>query len=532
MTAFKQHRIWLRRVSTAERTMTIVAIVIVVALFGWLVTPVHNGSGSDTVQSLGGDGGSTSGGTTGTGTTGAGTNGTGTTGAGTSGTGTTGTVMTGTGTTGTSGSSTGTTGTSGSSTGTTGTTGTTGPTRQCPAAAAGQGVTDKKIDVAITIIDIAGAAGNGVVNVPSPTEQQQDWQQVADSINASGGAACRKLVLHFYTVNPIDSSNAQSQCQRIADDRPFIALDSGALTNVGASDCIPAQKIPLVSTYVNEAQAKAYYPYYISPAGLEVDAYRNGYLGARQKGYFNGLGKLGVVYQNCQPNIVAAGRAALREAGIADSVTVTYNLGCPPGKQTSAADFQQAVLTFKRAGVTHVTEIDDNDFYSFTKIAGQQGFKPHYILASDPLANVTTGALAPDAKNFDGAVDVVGGRYGEQTTPGYKSSAATVRCNAIYAKHGQKPVYQQGAGYGGVVCHYLWFLVALFDHAPRLQRSSLVAGMHSIGLMDSPFIYGPIDFSGVPAGKPWGREFWRVDRFVAACSCYHVDDPTFNPPFA
>ena len=190
------------------------------------------------------------------------------------------------------------------------------------------------------------------------------------------------------------------------------------------------------------------------------------------------------------------------------------------------------MLAFKNAGVTHVTAIDDNNRTAFTKTAGQQGFKPQYVFAEDIAAGDTSGPLAPDPDNFDGALDVIGRRLGEQGTPGYKPSAGTDRCNAIYAKTGQKPVYQQGAGFGGLVCDLLWFTGAIITNAPTLQRSSLVEGMHAIGVMDYSFPWGPVDFSVFPAGTPYGLESWRVVRWSKSCTCWQVLDSTFHAPFA
>ena len=550
MTLFQQLRIWLRRASGAERTTTVLAAVVVAALLGWLVAPIANPAGPDQLQSFSGsaaDGSPASAlshspdgasatvpgaadlARPGAATTGAGAKpGTGGPGAGTTGPGKSG-PATGTTGTGIGGPSTGTTGTTGS-----GPAGSTGSTQQCPPAASGQGVTATKIDVAITILDIVGAAGNDAVGVPSPAEQQQDWQQVADSINGSGGAACRQLALHFYATNPVDTNSAQRTCLQIAADNPFVTLDTGGLTAAGASDCIPAQQIPLVSAYVTEDQLKRYYPYYLSPTGTQADGFRNGFPGALQKGYFstaNGFKKLGIIYRSCRPGLVASGRAAIRQAGIPDSATQAYDMGCTPG-QTSPADFQQADLAFKQAGVTHVTELDESDWGGFTKVAGQQGFEPRYVFATDQDAIALSGPFAPDPENFDGAVDLVGGRYGEENTPDFVPSAGTARCNAIYAKTGQKPVYRQGAGYGGVACHYLWFIDTLFDRLPKMERSSLAAGMRSIGVLDAPYPYGPIDFAAVPAGTPYGKESWRVDQYYKSCTCWRVVDRTFNPPFA
>lgn len=540
MTAFDLLRLWLRRASTAERTTSAVAAVIAVVLFSYLVAPVGSGSVTDTLQSSDGGGAITSGGSnpstpnqsssgaSGTGASGTGASGTGSTsGSGsTSGTGSSGTASSGTGSTG---------GTGSSGTGTSGTGSTAGPTRSCPPTV-DQGITASEIKIAVTIINIAGAAGgNTAINVPSIKEQQQDWEYVRDSVNASGGAACRKLSLSFYQVNPVDPTDTQIKCQSMADGKPFLALDTGALTGgLGSADCLPQAKVPLISTYLGVDQLKKYYPYYISPGDIVDNVVRNGILGLKQNGYFSaakGFKKLGVLFYSCQAGPVNAMKKALTEAGIGASQQVVYDMGCPPGGQYSAADYQQAVLAFKNAHADHVTYSGNGGkFADFTAAANQQGYKPQYVAADSALPSAA-GTNGASPANLDGAVDGVGGRYAEESTPRYQPSEGTAKCNAIFAAKGRPPVYKQGVGYGGVVCHNLFFVVQLLNHAPRLQRSALVSGMHSIGFYPGSYPFGQINFSGAPAGAAYGAGYWRIVKYFKSCTCWNVLDPTWHPKF-
>lgn len=538
MTPFQQFRVWFGRAPAPERATTTIAGLVLVALVAFLVVPVHRGGASTGFQVSGGQTAASQSGPTGA-SNGLQTGGVpgaagGSAAAGrTDGGGSTpsASAISPTGGVGTGGTSgvVGVVGVGGVPGGGDAATAATG---HCPPGT-DQGITGDQINAAVTLVNIGGAVGNSAIGVPSPAEQQADWQEVADAINASGGAACHKLAMHFYTVNPVDSSNAQQQCLQIAADKPFIVFDVGALAAVGASDCIPQQKIPMLSTYVSSDQVKTYYPYYINPGGLQADVLRSGFGGAAKKGFFSatsGFRKLGIVYQNCRPAIVAAGRSAIRQAGIPDNATVTYNLGCPPGNQGSPADYQQAVLTFRNAGVTHVTEINDGSIALFTKAAGQQNYRPRYVFADDALAVGSSGALAPDANNLDGAVDLLGQRWGESNTPGYQPNAETARCNAVFAKHGQPPVYQQADGFGGATCHYLWIAQSMIDHVSQLQRTALVGGLRGVGVFGGVFPYGLTDFSLLPAGTAYGLESWRVDQFAKACSCWRVADPMYNAP--
>jgi hypothetical protein len=407
---------------------------------------------------------------------------------------------------------------------------------RCPSGSA-SGATSKQLTVAATIIDISsGSLNNSTVGVPSVQEQKDDWNTVAHSINSSGGAGCHKIVMSFYDVNSIDTAGAQQVCLNIAAARPYIVLDTGALTDIGASNCIPAQKVPLVSDFLTQDQLTQYFPYYLMPADIPTDGARNGILGLKQLGYFSpskGFKKLGLLYHDCTPAFVAAQQAAIKEAGISGNKLVSFNLGCPAGQNDTPASMEQAVLSFKSNNVTDVTEAGVNDFGIFSQVAQQQDFKPQYVL-DDPgqiATGVKSGADAPNPSNFNSAVDVIGGGYGEQTTPGFKSSGGTKKCDAIYAAAGKPSVYKQADGYGGFTCDYLWFVQALLNNASTVQQSTLAKDMHSIGTVDFSYGAGPVDFSAAPAGKPYGISYWRPIYYHQSCTCWQVPNATFHPPF-
>jgi hypothetical protein len=394
----------------------------------------------------------------------------------------------------------------------------------------------KPITVAATLINISsGSLTNATAGVPSVEEQQNDWNLVAKDINKSGGAKCRNLEMKFFKVNPVDIASAQQTCLQIADSKPFVVVDSGALTEVGASDCIPAHKVPVISTYLTQAQLKTYYPYYLSLGGAPDDAIYNGVLGLNKLGYFSpgkGFKKLGLLYHSCTTDAVKTEKEALAKAGVSDDKISDYDLGCPAGQTDTPASMEQAVLSFKNAGVSTVTEVGVNDFGIFSQVADQQKFKPQYAFSDAAIpSNESSGQNAAVPANLDGAVDVVGGGYGEATTPGYKPSGGTAKCNAIYSAAGIPSVYKQPDGYGGFVCNYLWLVQALVNHAPTVQGDALAPAMHSVGRFDASYAGGPIDFSAAPTGVAYGVSYWRAVDYHESCKCWLIPDPTFNPPF-
>lgn len=405
----------------------------------------------------------------------------------------------------------------------------------CPSGTA-PGVTAKQISVAATIIDLTGGSvNNATYGVPSVQDQEAYWNIVAKSINNSGGAGCRKIVMSFYQVNPIDAAQSQQQCLAIAAAQPYIVLDTGALSTTGSGNCIPAHKVFLASGYLTQDQLTKYHPYYLQIGGIAKDVAKTTVLAIKQLGYFSpkkGFKKLGLLYRNCTPSNVAAARAAYAAAGVPSSKTVSYSLGCPAGPTDTPASLQQAVLSFKSAGVTDVTEISVNDFGTFTQIAQQQAFKPQYLLG-DPtfVTGKQTGADALDPTNADGAVNIMASAYGEETTPGYKPSGGTKKCDAIYKAAGQPSVYKQGAGIGGFACNYLWFVQALLNHMRTVAPSGVPAAMHSIGSLPQTYPGGPVDFAAAPVGQTYGVNFWRPIYYRATCTCWLVPNPTWYPPF-
>ena len=110
-----------------------------------------------------------------------------------------------------------------------------------------------------------------------------------------------------------------------------------------------------------------------------------------------------------------------------------FSLGCPTGGFTPAS-LAQAVLLFKNDGVTDVTGSGANSAAAeFSTEAATQNYKPIYVLNTDELGIGTqAGIAAGTPANLNGAVNIETNAYGEQTTPGYKPSGGTKKCDAIF----------------------------------------------------------------------------------------------------
>jgi hypothetical protein len=215
---------------------------------------------------------------------------------------------------------------------------------------------------------------------------------------------------------------------------------------------------------------------------------------------------------------------------VAGSDVVSYDFGCP-NALASPSDIQQAVLSFQRAGVTHVNYVAFvADFASFTRTAQKQGFKPKYGVPDDALVTLSYGSQAPDYDNIADAVAISAARSGEERTPGMKPNAASLKCNAAFKKYGDLgDVYKLPQGAGNT-CGLIGLFDAAVDHAPALQRTALATGLQAAKSVDLSFPLAPNDFT---AGRTTtGGQFWRPVQFHTPCSCWQVIDPAFKRSFS
>jgi hypothetical protein len=170
---------------------------------------------------------------------------------------------------------------------------------------------------------------------------------------------------------------------------------------------------------------------------------------------------------------------------------------------------------------------DEVDFPNFTTIAERQQFRPLYAVFDAVIAN-TYRSSHPDYDNIANALSVTETRYGEERTPGMQPTAATQRCDKIFAAHG-RPTAWAGTGITSTYCADLWLFKAAVDHAPVLRRNAVAAGLQASKSVDLPYPAGPNDFTA--PGTTYGGEDWRVAQFLTSCSCWRVVDATFHPSF-
>ena len=422
-----------------------------------------------------------------------------------------------------------------------------GPTASAPAAAAAStshaacqsppgsapGVSATQINIAVLLVDIAGPAANSTFGIPPPAEQQAGFQAVINNVNATGGVACRKLVPQYYTENPVDQSGLQQACLTITQSNVFAVVDPGAYANYAAGlDCYAQNHMPYIMGYQLDGNQIAHdYPFLFAIGNLTV-TYRDSVFALAKLGFFsptNGFKKLGLIYRDCYPDLVSGELSWLSQAGVGSSEISSYDMGCPQAF-ANPSDIENAILQFKGAGVTNMTEVSElGDMANFTTVAQQQGFDPKWGLGDDALFEINNGSEAPNPQNMNGAIGIAANRDGENNTPSLASNptAGTAKCNAILQTAGYS--VEGTAAAIGNACDQIWMLQAALDNAPQISQAALAAGLQKAGSIDFSFPQGPNNFTAT--GTTYGGQFWRQDQYTTACNCWQVVNPNFSPSY-
>ncbi|MHB8467771.1 MAG: type 1 periplasmic-binding domain-containing protein [Acidimicrobiales bacterium] len=521
MTPFQEFRLWARRAPIGERAVTAVASAVVVALLAWLLVAASHQASKDVTSSASGAAGSASGGASNAATA----------------------VGTGLGGVGSAPGAPGASGASASAalagSGPTANAGAGAPSAggALPAAqgcvsppGSAQGVTARQIKVAVAVTNIVGPAANSLFGIPSAPQQQAAFQAVIDDVNTHGGVACHQLVPAYYQVNPADAASLHQQCLDISAAGVFALFDTGSMSVVaGIPECFAQHHVAFFSAIVlDNSTIQQYYPYLLT-MGTYEELYHDAASALAARRSFDpasGFKKLGFIYHSCFQNAIDAYRGWLRDAGLSDSQIVTYNVGCASAF-ASPSDIEQAVLTFQRDGVTHVTEAQfTGDFATFTNVAQQQGFHPKYVLPDDAIMTTSYGNQRPNADQIDGAVAVTITRNGEEHTAGIPPSPGTTRCDTVEKSLGRQTVRQVNSEAYGDACDLVWMFQAAVEHAPALQQAAVAAGLQRAGSVEFSYPQGPNDFSGPRV--TYAGQYWRVAQFKKSCACWQLVDPEFH----
>ena len=404
--------------------------------------------------------------------------------------------------------------------------------RRCPPAPAGaKGVTEDEIHFAVVLTELIGPAANSLMDIPDPAAAQADYDAAIAGVNREGGIACRKVVAHYFRGNPADQRQEIELCREIADGDFFGVLDTGTLAVWPVVlACFGQHKLLFwAGFFITDTARTQFYPYLNSFYTKEY-LYKATAFGLRDVGFYDeSFNRLGYIYRSCEREAVAASKRWIRESGVAEDRIVEYSLGCPAAF-ANESDLAQVALTFKREGVTHVTgAYIYGDLARITAHFEQQNYRPKWGLPDEAMLSISGGTRAPDPDNLNGAIAITLGRDGENHTPGMTPTPGTTKCNAYREAASLPPVYDAPAN-AGHACDQLWMVQHAAANAPDLSAVGLQAGLARAKSIEWSYPQGPNDFTG--AGKTTGGQFWRVARFFRDdCSCWRVIQPEFRRNF-
>ncbi|HWC33386.1 MAG TPA: hypothetical protein VG650_01040 [Mycobacteriales bacterium] len=403
-----------------------------------------------------------------------------------------------------------------------------------PGGSTDQGVTDKVIHVDVDVANLAGAAGNGLVGLPDAKVEKRMFGAAIDYVNRHGGVRCRALVAKYYTANPLSQSSLEALCLDMVADKPFALLDEGLASPVGSPtprDCPPSHKLPeFGSLSLSQREVEQFSPYLFAYNETSEQIVHDSILASDQLRWFKGAKKVGLLEQDCIPDLNSLALADLAKIGFPKSSVTTFDFGCP-NDIPSPITVENAVLRFKSAGVTHV--LDDGGVYEnyFSNDAANQHYRPKYMVGDQgSIALWDNRAFGPNPDNFAGALAITATQYGAENTAGATFNPQTHECDAAMKAKRLASATASPDGFAGVACTLVHQFVLAADNAPSLMRADLAAGLAAVGHADMPFPAGPANY--VRSHGQYGGGYWRPDIWHSSCACFQLQRARFSPSFS
>jgi hypothetical protein len=390
-----------------------------------------------------------------------------------------------------------------------------------------QGVTATTVTVGVVVVDLGAA--NATISLPTVADQEKAYDAAFADLNARGGARCRKVVLRYYSDNPLDANAEHKDCLQMAQDKVFAVFNN--LFSSTEQTCIAKAHIPNVwYTPPHTPDVTRYAPYILSWQA-DYDKLIHHYVnGANGLGFFTGMSRVGVLEGSCYPDENTAVIKELHAVGIPDSKISTFNFGCTGAPVETPDQDQQAVLQFKREGVTHVVNVSYGAVTGFSGAADQQNYSPRFAMMEDGAATAIQSGTTKPGKSFDKALLITTIQTGARTTPGYRFSAATQRCARLLTKAGlSTPQGSDNGQYFGIACVNALLFEAAAAHAPELVRTQLAAGLAAAGTVDVSYPAAPISVTNPRV--PTAGQTWRTGQWSSGCQCWHVTSTAFRGDF-
>ena len=139
-----------------------------------------------------------------------------------------------------------------------------------------------------------------------------------------------------------------------------------------------------------------------------------------------------------------------------------------------------------------------------------------------------TGIATGNPADLNGAVNIETNAYGEQTTPGYKPSGGTKKCDVIFApiRRPSTPNWKVSAVLPATTCG-----LSNLRQGCHLAAASEACPSYAHDRDCRPLVSDCTDkLCCRTPNSAYGIADWRVENYLASCKCWHVANPTWNPP--
>lgn len=396
----------------------------------------------------------------------------------------------------------------------------------CHNQATDTGVTASEVKIGYINYDLANAGP--LIGLPTPQQDQAQFQALLNYYNAHGGIQCRKIVASYYDDTLTDTTE-HAECLQAQQDGIFAMI--GEFFTPEEEPCLPAAKVPQFGiSPAPLSVVQQYYPYDMTYREDNVRLVRDYVFGSNRYGWFKGMGKLGVLDWTCFPEESTELYKDLAMIGIPKSSISIYNYGCPTEEATPDQN-SEAVVQFKLAHVTNVMSVYYDGTPAFAQVAATQNYQPKYDIMDDNTWSLIQDANPPDSTSLNGAFGITKIEDGAEHYSNYPWNAATEQCMAIDKAAGVGSPTQVGvtAIYGSACADMELFVDAANATVP-LVRSGLAGGMATLGTLQMSYPAGPSVFNDL--ADPTGGQYYRAGVYNSSCECFKFVDGTFQPQFA
>jgi ABC-type branched-subunit amino acid transport system substrate-binding protein len=338
-------------------------------------------------------------------------------------------------------------------------------------------------------------------------------------INGRGGVAGRKVVAVQRSTDILDESDQNAACTAMVADNKVFAISSTAISAPTAAKCITVDgKTPMVDVLApSEAVQRAAGGYDITLIRTIDRIYAEWAAALREIGFLNPGDKIGIVADNCEPNLTVVNQVLVPAVRAAGAGTVDVRV-----HDCAIANSQQQmpgiVSYFAANGFQKILPADcPYAIVPFLAQAKAINYRPKFSISD--YCNSSADALAQtfDPDEFGGTVGITSTYSGGN---GSKSplTPEMQACSKILTDAGLPGIdYTPRNAEALAHCDYLFLLVKLIQKlGPNPTRQALAYSVGSFG----DYRAGSTPLSTYRPGKFSGGELIHTIRFEGSCRCY------------